>query len=131
MQVFSSERKLEHLVGAVMCERNGHWSASRYFAYDKMQELYDEGRNKEPEAPGRPLAVPIRRSLGPPSQRLARTAYTNILDTTHNIYANALLMRPRNRRFGFPWYSAYFSLLAILANQERRSFCLLFAACLA
>mgnify|MGYP007016445057 CR=1 FL=1 len=64
------------------------------------------------------------------SQRLARKAYTNILDTTHHIYTNALLMRPRNRRFGFPRYSAYFSQLAILANHKRRSFCLLFAACL-
>ena len=25
------------------------------------------------------------------------------------INATALLMRPRNRRFGFPWYPAYFS----------------------
>ena len=57
VQVFPSERSLERLVGAVMCEQDEQWSASRYFAYDKMQELYDEKRKrKEPEAPGRPAA---------------------------------------------------------------------------
>ena len=56
MQVFPSERSLERLVGAVMCEQDEQWSASRYFAYDKMQELYDERRKKEPEEPGRPAA---------------------------------------------------------------------------
>ena len=56
VQVFPSERSLERLVGAVMCEQDERWSASRYFAYDKMQELYDERRKKEPEAPGRPAA---------------------------------------------------------------------------
>lgn len=39
-----------------MCEQGEQWSASQYFAYDKMQELYDERRKKEPEAPGRPAA---------------------------------------------------------------------------
>ena len=56
VQVFPSERSPERLVGAVMCEQDEQWSASRYFAYDKMQELYDERRKKEPEAPGRPAA---------------------------------------------------------------------------
>ena len=56
VQVFPSERSLERLVGAVMREQDEQWSASRYFAYDKMQELYDERRRKEPEAPGRPAA---------------------------------------------------------------------------
>ena len=56
VQVFPSERSLERLVGAVMCEQDERWSASRHFAYDKMQELYDERRRKEPEAPGRPAA---------------------------------------------------------------------------
>lgn len=56
VQVFPSERSLERLVGAVMCEQDEQRSASRYFAYDKMQEPYDERRRKEPEAPGRPAA---------------------------------------------------------------------------
>lgn len=56
VQVFPSEKSFERLVGAVMCEQDEQWSASRYFAYDKMQELYDERRRKEPEAPGRPAA---------------------------------------------------------------------------
>lgn len=56
MQVFPTERQLEHLVGAVMCEQDEQWSASQYFAYDKMRELHDERRKKEPEAPGRSAA---------------------------------------------------------------------------
>lgn len=56
VQVFPSERSLERLVGAGMCEQDEQWSASRYFAYDKMQELHDERRRKEHEAPGRPAA---------------------------------------------------------------------------
>ena len=57
VQVFPSERSLERLVGAVMCEQDEQWSASRYFAYDKIQELYDEKRRrKEPAAPARPAA---------------------------------------------------------------------------
>ena len=39
-----------------MCEQDEQRSASRYFAYDKMQEQYDEKRKKEPEAPDRPAA---------------------------------------------------------------------------
>ena len=56
VQVFPSERSLGRLIGAVRCEQDEQLSASRYFAYDKMQELYDERRRKEPEAPGRPAA---------------------------------------------------------------------------
>ena len=56
VQVFPSEKSLERLVGAVMCEQDEQWSASRYFAYDKMQELYDEKRKKRPEGAGRPAA---------------------------------------------------------------------------
>ena len=56
VQVFPSERSLERLVGAMMCEQDEQWSASQYFAYNKMQELYDERRRKEPEAPGRTAA---------------------------------------------------------------------------
>ena len=44
VQVFPSEESLERLVGAVMCEQDETWSESRYFALDKMQELYDESR---------------------------------------------------------------------------------------
>ena len=39
VQVFPSERSLERLVGAVMCEQDEQRSASRYFAYDKMQDV--------------------------------------------------------------------------------------------
>ena len=56
VQVFPSERSLERLVGAVMCELDEQWSESRYFAYGKIQELYDEKRKKEPEGAGRPAA---------------------------------------------------------------------------
>ena len=55
MQEFPSERSLEHQVGAVVCEQDERLPASRYFAYDMMQELYDERRKKEPEAPGGPV----------------------------------------------------------------------------
>ncbi|WP_199576688.1 transposase [Collinsella sp. AM18-10] len=47
VQVFPTERSLEHLVGAVLCKQDEQWSASRCFAYDKMQELYD-GRSPSP-----------------------------------------------------------------------------------
>jgi len=56
VQVFPSERPLEHLVEAVMYEQDKQRSASQCFAYDKMQELYDGRRKKGPEAPGRPAA---------------------------------------------------------------------------
>lgn len=56
VQVFPSERSLERLVGAVMCELDEQWSESRYFAYGKIQELCDEKRKKEPEGAGRPAA---------------------------------------------------------------------------
>lgn len=56
VQVFPSERSFEHLVGAVMHEQDEQWSASRCFAYDKMQKLYDGRRKKGPEAPGGPAA---------------------------------------------------------------------------
>ena len=51
VQVFPSEESLERLVGAAMCEQDKIWSESRYFALDKMQELYDEGRAASPSAP--------------------------------------------------------------------------------
>lgn len=54
VQAFPSEKSLERLVGAVMCEQDETWSESRYFAYDKIQELYDEGRTEKPAGVGRP-----------------------------------------------------------------------------
>ena len=40
------------------------WSASRYFAYDKTQELYDEKRKRKgSKAPGRP-AVDLAEAAG-------------------------------------------------------------------
>ena len=50
VQVFPSEKSLERLVGAVMCELDEQWSESRYFAYAKIQELYDERRAPEAAA---------------------------------------------------------------------------------
>lgn len=61
VQVFPSERSFEHLVGAVMYEQDEQWSASRCFAYDKMQELYDGRRKKGPKRPaGPPPTLPRR-----------------------------------------------------------------------
>ncbi len=54
VQVFPSEKSLERLVGAVMCEQDEAWSQSRYFSYDKIQELYDEKRAAAPAAAGKP-----------------------------------------------------------------------------
>ena len=54
VQVFPSEESLKRLVGAVMCEQDEQWSASRYFAYEKIQELYDEERAEAPAAPEAP-----------------------------------------------------------------------------
>ena len=39
-----------------MCEQDEIWSESRYFALDKMQELYDEGRAASPSAPEKSAA---------------------------------------------------------------------------
>ena len=44
VQVFPSVKSLERLAGAVMCEVDEAWSASRYFDERKMDELYDEHR---------------------------------------------------------------------------------------
>lgn len=55
VQVFPSEKSLERLVGAVMCELDEQWSESRYFAYGKIQELYDKRRAAE-AASERPAA---------------------------------------------------------------------------
>lgn len=40
----------------MICKRDEQWSGSRYFAYDKIQELYDEKRRKAPEGAGEPDA---------------------------------------------------------------------------
>lgn len=65
VQVFPSERSLERLVGAVMCELDEQWSESRYFAYGKIQELYDERRAAEaaPERPSAELAEVARKMI--------------------------------------------------------------------
>ena len=55
VQVFPSEKSLERLVGAMMCELDEQWSESRYFAYGKIQELYDKRRAAE-AASERPAA---------------------------------------------------------------------------
>ena len=52
VQVFPSTKALERLVGAVMCDQDEEWQASRYFSEKKMSELYDERRR--PEVEGRP-----------------------------------------------------------------------------
>lgn len=44
VQVFPSTKSLERLVGAVMCDQNEEWQASRYFSEKKMAELYDDHR---------------------------------------------------------------------------------------
>ena len=63
--MFPSERSLERLVGAVMCELDEQWSESRYFAYGKIQELYDERRAAEaaPERPSAELAEVARKMI--------------------------------------------------------------------
>jgi transposase-like protein len=40
VQVFPSEKSLERLVGAVLCEVDEEWGRRRYFSEDKMAELY-------------------------------------------------------------------------------------------
>ena len=66
VQVFPSEESLERLVGAVMCEQDEIWSESRYFALDRMQELYDEKRAMAPaasETPAAELAAEARKMI--------------------------------------------------------------------
>lgn len=66
VQVFPSEKSLERLVGAVMCEQDEIWSESRYFAQEKIQELYDEKRAMAPaasEAPAAELAAEARKMI--------------------------------------------------------------------
>lgn len=65
VQVFPSEKSLERLVGAVMCELDGQWSESRYFAYGKIQELYDErgAGPSESERPAAELAEAARKMI--------------------------------------------------------------------
>ena len=56
VQVFPSEKSLERLIGAVMCEQDEIWSESRYFAQEKIQGLYDEKRAMAPAASETPAA---------------------------------------------------------------------------
>ena len=56
VQVFPSEKSLERLVGAVMCEQDEIWSESRCFAQEKIQELCDEKRAMAPAASETPAA---------------------------------------------------------------------------
>ena len=42
VQVFPSVASLERLAGAVMCDQDEAWAASRYFSEGAMSELYDE-----------------------------------------------------------------------------------------
>lgn len=48
VQVFPSERSLERLVGAVMCDVDGEWRQRRYFSEPKIAELYEERPAHEP-----------------------------------------------------------------------------------
>ena len=66
VQVFPSEKSLERLVGAVMCEQDEIWSESRYFAQEKIQELYDEKRAMAPassETPAAELSAEARKMI--------------------------------------------------------------------
>ena len=61
VQIFPSEKSLERLVGAVICEQDEQWSASRHFVYDKMQELCDEKRKKKRRGPAGPPPTSLKR----------------------------------------------------------------------
>ena len=50
VQVFPSVASLVRLAGAVMCEQDEAWSASRYFSEARMRELYSEA-GARPAAP--------------------------------------------------------------------------------
>ena len=51
-RAYPSTKALERLAGAVMCDQDEGWQASRCFSEKKMSELY--GERKRPEAEGRP-----------------------------------------------------------------------------
>ncbi len=56
VQVFPTVKSLERLVGAVMCDQDEEWQASRYFSEKKMAELYDDrvrAAAKTPPSPER------------------------------------------------------------------------------
>lgn len=51
VQVFPSEKSLERLVGAVMCEQGDIWADSRYFSERKISEPCEEhAAPKQPDA---------------------------------------------------------------------------------
>ena len=56
VQVFPSEKSLERLVGAVVCEQDEIRSESRCFAQEKIQKLCDEKRAMAPAASETPAA---------------------------------------------------------------------------
>lgn len=58
VQVFPSERSLERLVGAVMCDVDGEWRQRRYFSDAKIAELYEGMPAPEPPSEGK--AVELR-----------------------------------------------------------------------
>ncbi len=49
VQVFPSAKSLERLVGAVMCDQDEEWQASRYFSENKMAQLYDKRLSELPK----------------------------------------------------------------------------------
>ena len=51
VQVFPSTGSLVRLAGAVMCEQDEIWQASRYFSEARMNELYDDGRTRGIDGP--------------------------------------------------------------------------------
>ena len=54
VQVFPTAKSLERLVGAVMCDQDEEWQASRYFSEKKMAELYDERARTAAKTPPSP-----------------------------------------------------------------------------
>lgn len=66
VRVFPSEKSLERLVGAVMCEQDEIRSESRCFAQEKIQELCDGKRAMAPaasETPAAELAAEARKMI--------------------------------------------------------------------
>lgn len=59
VQVFPSEKSLERLVGAVMCDMDEAWSSSRYFSEARMRELGGGGASGR-EVTGELLAATRR-----------------------------------------------------------------------
>ena len=61
VQVFPSTASLERLAGAVMCDQDEEWQASRYFSEKKMAELYDDqGKSGRTDPPGSERAAELQ-----------------------------------------------------------------------